>query len=269
MNPKLCLLLFGVVAVCSAAGGGGGGGGGAEEVLSLLGDDEDSSRKNVDLIVGKTLILECNQEKNERLSFKWTKDEKDVDTSDNRINAYSNGTLIITDAAKNDTGFYTCKDDKADSLTIEFYVYTLKIARMRKSATFIELEKMNITCEASGTPRPTISWLKEDKPLVAGEHVHFETSVKNEDMAFNSTVLIDETQFDDRGHYTCIVEWGFGGSANMTTNVRVKGLYAALWPFLGIVAEVFVLCCIIFFFERRRSNQDFEESDTDTGKNGN
>lgn len=39
--------------------------------------------------------------------------------------------------------------------------------------------------------------------------------------------------------------------------------FAALWPFLGICAEVAVLCTIIFIYEKRRQKPDFDESETD------
>ena len=35
--------------------------------------------------------------------------------------------------------------------------------------------------------------------------------------------------------------------------------YAALWPFLGICAEVLVLCIIIFIYEKRRAKKMAEE----------
>jgi hypothetical protein len=38
---------------------------------------------------------------------------------------------------------------------------------------------------------------------------------------------------------------------------------AALWPFLGICAEVFVLCGIILIYEKKRNKTELEESDTD------
>jgi neuroplastin len=45
--------------------------------------------------------------------------------------------------------------------------------------------------------------------------------------------------------------------------VRVKDKLAALWPFLGICAEVFVLCAIILIYEKRRNKTEIDESDTD------
>lgn len=41
------------------------------------------------------------------------------------------------------------------------------------------------------------------------------------------------------------------------------GKLAALWPFLGICAEVLILCIIILIYEKRRNKCELEESDTD------
>jgi len=49
------------------------------------------------------------------------------------------------------------------------------------------------------------------------------------------------------------------------TVLRVKDPLAAVWPFIGIVAEVVLLCVIIFFCERRKSD---EKDDYDEGRNG-
>lgn len=49
------------------------------------------------------------------------------------------------------------------------------------------------------------------------------------------------------------------------TILRVKDPLAAVWPFIGIVAEVILLCVIIFFCERRKSD---EKDDYDEGHNG-
>lgn len=39
--------------------------------------------------------------------------------------------------------------------------------------------------------------------------------------------------------------------------------YAALWPFLGICAEVIILCAVIIIYEKKRNKTELEESDTD------
>jgi len=46
----------------------------------------------------------------------------------------------------------------------------------------------------------------------------------------------------------------------------VTDKYAPLWPFLGICAEVFILCVIIFLYERKQAKQlekEVEKEETD------
>lgn len=51
-------------------------------------------------------------------------------------------------------------------------------------------------------------------------------------------------------------------------NVRVKDKYAALYPFVGIVAEVIVLCLIIFICEKRRASKEVVEDEEEEEFNG-
>uniref|UniRef100_A0A8D2P088 Basigin n=1 Tax=Zosterops lateralis melanops TaxID=1220523 RepID=A0A8D2P088_ZOSLA len=55
----------------------------------------------------------------------------------------------------------------------------------------------------------------------------------------------------DTGDYYCNGTNSFG-TGEATVNLRVRSRLAALWPFLGIVAEVLVLVTIIFIYEKRR-----------------
>ncbi len=47
------------------------------------------------------------------------------------------------------------------------------------------------------------------------------------------------------------------------TLVRVKDKYAALYPFIGIVAEVIALALIIFLCERGKGQGDVDDEDDD------
>lgn len=82
----------------------------------------------------------------------------------------------------------------------------------------------------------------------------------------DAKLIIEKANLSDRGYYTCI-GWNEmmkeEDRAKDIAYARVKDKLAALWPFLGICAEVFVLCAIILIYEKRRNKTDLEESDTD------
>jgi len=254
----ICVAIIVAAHHCSAAGGGSGSVAGAEEV------DFGGADKGTKLTLGKPFILECGIKSEDEIKVEWEKNGS-VMVADERVKPLSNGTLLVTEAENTDVGNYKCRNTaNIEENGREFYVYTLFISKMAKSRTVIENEKLNLTCEVTGNPLPIVTWDKDGKPLPAEVQL---VTVDRENVAVNSTILIDEVNTASHGLYTCTIDFHID-QANMTSIIRVKGLYAALWPFLGIVLEVFLLCCVIFFFERRRSNAEYEESDTDTGKNG-
>lgn len=78
-----------------------------------------------------------------------------------------------------------------------------------------------------------------------------------------SKLVKNQTTLSDRGTYFCIVENPFEQIVKVEGLLHVKDKLAALWPFLGICAEVFILCAIILIYEKRRNKTEQEDSDTD------
>ena len=84
----------------------------------------------------------------------------------------------------------------------------------------------------------------------------------------NSSVLtIKEVKDEDKGEYICMLK-NVHGENSEKVNLRVKSALAALWPFLGIVAEVVILCVIILGYETRcGKKKQAEEEDIDAAQN--
>ena len=75
----------------------------------------------------------------------------------------------------------------------------------------------------------------------------------------------------DRGYYKCTGTndkmKSFAGDdetfADSVSYIRIKDRMAALWPAIGIVAQIVVLAIIIIISENRRNQNEVDESDTD------
>lgn len=65
----------------------------------------------------------------------------------------------------------------------------------------------------------------------------------------------------DQGEYICNGSNALGDTG-ATVSLHVRSRLAALWPFLGIVAEVIILVTIIFIYEKRRKPDEAPEGET-------
>uniref|UniRef100_A0A8B9Q3C6 Basigin n=1 Tax=Apteryx owenii TaxID=8824 RepID=A0A8B9Q3C6_APTOW len=120
-----------------------------------------------------------------------------------------------------------------------------------------------LTCKSSSFP-PVSAWVwykNGQEPLINDSGRFIVKSGSNKTELRILKLNIEE----DTGNYHCNAtnSFGFGGA---TVNLRVRSRLAALWPFLGIVAEVLVLVTIIFIYEKRRKPDEVLDGKRHLGK---
>lgn len=205
--------------------------------------------------------------------------------------------LVITNVQKSDMGKYRCKmgEDKIIKAW-EVTDLTFRLKQMKKSYSRSigeNTDQEDLTCKIKGDAKVVFTWY--ERPEGEDDKTKNIKICKNDvcDVARysvvlsnngqGSTLLLDKVNTTDRKIYTCRVvkkemESDDIKSEDCTKAVpcfesesllRVKDPLAAVWPFIGIVIEVVLLCIIIFFCERRRDSKEAEEMDEDEGYNGN
>lgn len=221
--------------------------------------------KGLILSPGKELVLQCETTVCVNCTVEWLKDGNHINKSDDRIHIYeTNNSLIVTSAELSDTGDYMCLLNK--TIIGEFINATItvrpktQVEPFERSINLVRGDKLNLHCNVkSGSPLPTIVWYRDGQLLnESDDHITF---MEDDKGIPNAILFIKELEFSDRAHYKCIADNGIS-SANSTVLVRVKDKLAALWPFLGICAEVIILCTIIFVYEKRKV-KEVEETDAD------
>jgi len=180
----------------------------------------------------------------------WSKGGSLVATKDKEyLVVPENRTLTILKVDQGHSGDYVCYNGGNDTATLTVCVRPY-VQKYDKPKNVIEGDPFQVECRAWGYPAVTVEWTFEKNFTDAGDRLIF----KNGSAGMNSILRIENMKYEDGGEYTCTVT-NVLGTNNATIQVNVKDKLAALWPFLGICAEVAILCVIIFLYERRRAKR--------------
>uniref|UniRef100_A0A671M1X1 Basigin n=1 Tax=Sinocyclocheilus anshuiensis TaxID=1608454 RepID=A0A671M1X1_9TELE len=194
--------------------------------------------------------------------YYWTHNGKTIDKSES-----TTGKAFIEHEIKkidyHSAGLYACvfQTEPEVNATIEVKVLPHVVA-YKHSENANEKDKAVLICVSHGYPLPTDwSWYKlsedesEKTPIVNGTIDKYE--IKN--TPNKTTLYVKDLDInEDMGMYQCQGTNEIG-SASDKIQLRVRSQLAALWPFLGIVAEVIILITIIFIYEKRRKPDEIND----------
>jgi hypothetical protein len=139
-------------------------------------------------------------------------------------------------------------------------------------------------CNSSIEPSdPQVSEIKENAVVTTPAPFleRISISTHKESTGYTSELKIDNAQMEDRTVYVCrafakesendddLICDESPNCEEVFTLLRIKDPLAAIYPFIGIVAEVVVLCLVIFFCERKRKMDEEKEELEDDGYAGN
>lgn len=129
-----------------------------------------------------------------------------------------------------------------------------------RSKNLVQGDPLILKCLITGYPTAdSVIWLSPSQTNLSAETDN-RVELSDYKGVKDATLKVKDMDFKDKGIYTCIA-LNEHGSHNATLTVRVKDKLAALWPFLGICGEVFILCAIIFLYERSRKKKNAKDAE--------
>ncbi|XP_046907147.1 basigin isoform X1 [Hypomesus transpacificus] len=193
----------------------------------------------------------------------WKKNDQELEgTRQSNDLAYIELTLTKISAQKG--GQYECVFVTEPQVSKVIEVKTpLHVSAYKHSEQGNERDRGVMVCHGYGYPLPTDwAWRKiqpDGSPLAIANATLDKYEIKTTP---NKTTLsiLDLDMEQDMGDYECQATSELG-MASDKIHLRVRSRLAALWPFLGIVAEVIILVTIIFIYEKRRTPDEISDDD--------
>lgn len=216
----------------------------------------------VDFFYTKTVQLNCSGNGNVQF-YGYVDNVKNSTALTGGKYTVTDGVLTITDLRKAEmtVDFYSCESNGTQITNFTVLAHPYMYAQSKASTTVTENGMAEFTCELivgyQQGQKITWEWLfGSDKSLLASSSKADQGNYVLEEIESGkkSKLTVKRVSVSDKGDFSCTAINGVG-NYTQTITLRVKNTLAALWPFLGIVAEVIILCIILFVYEKKFANK--------------
>uniref|UniRef100_A0A3Q2GH42 Hemicentin-1 n=1 Tax=Cyprinodon variegatus TaxID=28743 RepID=A0A3Q2GH42_CYPVA len=171
----------------------------------------------VTVVRGSLVTLTCEAHGFPLPTLTWLKDGQPLSLHRNLLLDGQETRLKLADVTRSDEGLYSCvASNQAGSSTKSFNLTVLEPPKISHSSSPEELtvpvnSPLELECSAVGVPPPTISWLKDGRPLEGADIIQQDGQV----------IRISKVQVEDAGLYTCLAS-SLAGEDGRSHWVRVQ-----------------------------------------------
>ncbi|XP_011246353.1 hemicentin-1 isoform X3 [Mus musculus] len=171
-------------------------------------------RPEITVIRGKSISLECEVQGIPQPTVTWMKDGRPL-TKGKGVEILDEGRILqLKNVHVSDTGRYVCvavnvagMTDKRYDLSVHAPPSIIGNHGVPENVSVVEKSSVSLTCEASGIPLPSITWLKDGWPVNLGSSVKI--------LSGGRMLRLMQTRPEDAGQYTCIVRNAAGEDRKM------------------------------------------------------
>nr|XP_055175129.1 hemicentin-1 isoform X2 [Nyctereutes procyonoides] len=153
---------------------------------------------------GKSISLECEVQGIPQPKVTWMKDGRPL-TKGRGMEILDEGRILqLKNIHISDTGRYVCvavnvagMTDRKYDLSVHTPPSIIGNHGIPENISVVEKNSVSLTCEASGIPLPSITWLKDGWPVSLSSSVRI--------LSGGRTLRLMQTRLEDAGQYTCVV----------------------------------------------------------------
>ncbi|CAG9531886.1 unnamed protein product [Cercopithifilaria johnstoni] len=169
--------------------------------------------------IERSVTLQCRAIGYPLPKITWHRNGIPIEKLPARIKILPDGSLLINNVQVDDQDRYTCTAEntfgrqvKATVLLVTGLVSPV-LGHMSPEEKLIEGGELRLSCiPVLGTPKPTLRWYKDGKPLQSSAHVTVKSG--------GSILLLHKGRPEDEGQYTCVAT-NSAGNASLNVNIEL------------------------------------------------